>query len=102
MHRTFRVLTPTPDEKLFLERIMDVECGVDDVDDVIADGWKKRLVDEHKTICFEPLFNEDVVNRAFVANIAPTTVVKVPRKDCVEKQGKVEVAPSPTIASNDG
>ena len=34
------ILTPTPDEKLLLERIMDVKCGVNDVDDVIVDGWK--------------------------------------------------------------
>jgi len=44
------ILTPTADEKLLLERTMDVECGVNDVDDVIVDGWKKRLVDEQKTI----------------------------------------------------
>nr|AAD19761.1 hypothetical protein [Arabidopsis thaliana] len=68
------ILTPTPDEKLRLERIMDVECGVNDVDDVIADGWKKRLVEEQKAICFELLFNEDVAHHTFVANKALSTV----------------------------
>jgi len=72
-------LTPTPDEKLRLERIMDVECGVNDVDDVIADGWKKRLVEEQKAICFELLFNEDVAHHTFVANKALSTVVRAPR-----------------------
>ncbi|CAD5318211.1 unnamed protein product [Arabidopsis thaliana] len=72
--KTKSILTPTPDEKLRLERIMDVECGVNDVDDVIADGWKKRLVEEQKAICFELLFNEDVAHHTFVANKALSTV----------------------------
>jgi len=42
-----------------------------------------------RRLYFEPLFNEDVVNKTFVANIAPTTVVKALRKAGVEKkQGK--------------
>ncbi|CAD5318279.1 unnamed protein product [Arabidopsis thaliana] len=95
------ILAPTPDEKLLLERIMDKECGVNDVDDLIADGWKKRLVDEERTICFEPLFNEDVAHRSFVANKAPSTVVKAPRKAVVEKKGKGKAAAALTSPSDE-
>jgi len=81
---------------------MDKECGVNDVDDLIADGWKKRLVDEERTICFEPLFNEDVAHRSFVANKAPSTVVKAPRKAAVEKKGKGKAAAALTSPSDGG
>ena len=81
---------------------MDKECGVNDVDDLIADGWKKRLVDEERTICFEPLFNEDVAHQSFVANNAPSTVVQAPRKAAVEKKGKGKTAAALTSPSDEG
>ncbi|CAB81793.1 putative protein [Arabidopsis thaliana] len=99
---TKSILAPTPDENLLLKRIMDKECGVNDVDDLIADGWKKRLVDEERTICFEPLFNEDVAHQSFVANNAPSTVVQAPRKAAVEKKGKGKTAAALTSPSDEG
>jgi len=75
---------------------------VNDVDDLIADGWKKRLVDEERTICFEPLFNEDVAHQSFVANNAPSTVVQAPRKAAVEKKGKGKTAAALTSPSDEG
>ena len=101
-HDIQSILAPTPDENLLLKRIMDKECGVNDVDDLIADGWKKRLVDEERTICFEPLLNEDVAHRSFVANKAPSTVVKASRKAAVEKKGKGKAAAALTSPSDGG
>jgi len=101
-HDIQSILAPTPDENLLLKRIMDKECGVNDVDDLIADGWKKRLVDEERTICFEPLLNEDVAHRSFVANKALSTVVKAPRKAAVEKKGKGKAAAALTSPSDGG
>ncbi|XP_020887763.1 uncharacterized protein At3g43530-like [Arabidopsis lyrata subsp. lyrata] len=91
------ILTPSPDEEELLKSIMDVERGWNDKDDVVADGWHKRLVDEGRSICFEEKFNEDVGNRTFEeAVIMPT------RKGRRGKKGKEKVTEPPNDASSDG
>ncbi|XP_020879893.1 uncharacterized protein At3g43530-like isoform X2 [Arabidopsis lyrata subsp. lyrata] len=91
------ILTPSPDEEKLLKSIMDVERGWNDKDDVVADGWHKRLVDEGRSICFEEKFNEDVGNRRFEeAVIMPT------RKGRRGKKGKEKVTEPPNDASSDG
>ncbi|XP_006301549.2 uncharacterized abhydrolase domain-containing protein DDB_G0269086 [Capsella rubella] len=49
--------------KFKASRIMDEESRYDDVDDPVADGWTKCLIDEEKSIWFEELYNQDLATR---------------------------------------
>ena len=57
------ILTPSSRETRLLDRITDVDNGWNDVDDPIADGWTKRLIDQERSIWFEELYNQDVATR---------------------------------------
>ncbi|CAL9224364.1 unnamed protein product, partial [Arabidopsis halleri] len=57
------ILPPSSHETRLLDRIMEVDNGWNDVDDPIADGWTKRLIDQEKSIWFEELYNQDVATR---------------------------------------
>ncbi|KAG7572657.1 hypothetical protein ISN44_As09g010140 [Arabidopsis suecica] len=94
---TKSILTPSPAEEQLLKSIMDVERGWNDKDDVVADGWHKRLVDEERSIFFEEKFNEDVGNRTF-----EETVIMPTRKGRRGKKGKEKVTEPPNDASSDG
>ncbi|KAG7599453.1 hypothetical protein ISN44_As06g036370 [Arabidopsis suecica] len=91
------ILTPSPAEEQLLKSIMDVERGWNDKDDVVADGWHKRLVDEGRSIFFEEKFNENVGNRTF-----EETVIMPTRKGRRGKKGKEKVTEPPNDASSDG
>lgn len=76
----------SPDEEVLLAQIMDDEHRWNDVDDVIVDGWTKRMLEEGRTICFEDLYNEDVASRANEANLAADTRVVVHGKEKFDKK----------------
>ncbi|XP_020874114.1 uncharacterized protein At3g43530 [Arabidopsis lyrata subsp. lyrata] len=57
------IMLPNPSENELLRRIMDNEDGSDDFDDVIVNGWTRRIFKVHKQVCFEELHNIDVGNR---------------------------------------
>ncbi|VYS67775.1 unnamed protein product [Arabidopsis thaliana] len=71
------IMLPSPSEKELLKQIMDDEVGHDDVDDVIVDGWTKRIIKENKPICFEELHIQDVSSREIEANPKNADVVGV-------------------------
>ncbi|XP_010435444.1 PREDICTED: uncharacterized protein At3g43530-like [Camelina sativa] len=96
------ILTPTDDKEILLQRIMDDQCGLNDFDDVIADGWKNPLVHEGRTICFEELYNQDIASRANEANMVTETVNMAPRKVRQGKKDKGKGKVAPKNVSIDG
>lgn len=84
-------MIPSPDEKVLLEKIMDDEGGWNDVDDVIADSWMRRLLLKKKTICFEELYNKDVASRPTKDNVAQENVAS--GKVAKTRVAKAKVAP---------
>ncbi|XP_002883754.2 uncharacterized protein At3g43530 [Arabidopsis lyrata subsp. lyrata] len=90
------IMLPNPSENELLRRIMDNEDGSDDFDDVIVNGWTRRIFKVHKQVCFEELHNIDVGNRvmeesqenAVVAGVRVSGRKVAPEK--VSKKGLVE------------
>ncbi|XP_019099648.1 PREDICTED: uncharacterized protein At3g43530-like [Camelina sativa] len=84
------IIIPSPDEKVLMKKIMDHDCGWNDVDDAIAEGWTKRLVKEKKTICFENMHKADVASRAVEANLDASNLAQENIGET--KQGRKKVA----------
>ncbi|XP_020879010.1 uncharacterized protein At3g43530-like [Arabidopsis lyrata subsp. lyrata] len=57
------ILPPSSRETHLLGRIMVADNGWKDVDDPIADGWSKCLIDQENSILFEDLYNQDVATQ---------------------------------------